>query len=82
MRAKFEEWEKTKDAKDQMRQMMLTDENGSSLETASHLKAKFEALKMADEEDEDEVNGAGAVGGATQKRFRPKRFKVRKTKHL
>lgn len=63
-----------------MRQMMLTDENGSSLETASHLKAKFEALKMLDEDEEGGdggENGAGASAGATQKRFRPKRFKVR-----
>ena len=49
LRAKFEEWEQSQDAKDQMKQMMIHDENGSSLETASNLKAKFEALKMREE---------------------------------
>ncbi len=67
LRAKFEEWEKTQDAKDQMRQMMIHDENGASLETASNLKARFEALHMAE----------GEVAAAEQKpKFRPKRFKV------
>lgn len=50
LRAKFEEWENSQDAKDQMRQMMLHDENGESLDTASHLRNKFEAMKMAEEQ--------------------------------
>merc|ERR1712027_210741 len=49
LRSKFEQWEQTQDAKDQARQMMLTDENGECIETASNLKAKFEALRLLEE---------------------------------
>ncbi|QQP49114.1 LIM domain protein, partial [Caligus rogercresseyi] len=49
LRAKFEEWEDSPDAKDQIRQLMIHDENGESLETASNLKARFESFNMGDE---------------------------------
>ena len=71
MRAKFEEWEKSQDAQEQMEQIMKFDacgENGESLETATNLRAKFEAMQLQE---------ASAEGGAAaEKRFRPKRFKV------
>lgn len=47
---------------------MIQDENGESLETASNLKARFEALKI-----KEEVEAAEAGERA---KFRPKRFKV------
>eukprot|EP00095_Tigriopus_kingsejongensis_P009198 maker-scaffold299_size217019-snap-gene-1.31 protein:Tk09198 transcript:maker-scaffold299_size217019-snap-gene-1.31-mRNA-1 annotation:"lim domain and actin-binding protein 1" len=70
LRAKFEEWEHSQDAKEQERQMKLTDENGSSLDTASHLKKRFEALQLREE--------AESSGQQQQQppKFRPKRFKV------
>jgi hypothetical protein len=68
LRAKFEEWEQSQDAKDQvMHQMQIQDENGSSLETASNLKAKFEALQVR-----DQLEGSPEAAP----KFRPKRFKV------
>ncbi len=71
MRSKFEEWENTQDAKDQMHQMMVHDENGESLETAGLLRRKFEALKIHEEE------AAKTPAPLGQKHFRPKRFKVK-----
>ncbi len=73
LRAKFEEWENTQDAKEQMKQMMLTDENGDSIETASNLKAKFEALKLL---EEAEQQPKPPIAAAERKKFVPKRFKV------
>ncbi len=66
LRAKFEEWEQTQDAREQMRQMDEL-ENGDRAENAnaSNLKAKFEALGIANEGDGDEQKA----------KFRPKRFK-------
>lgn len=51
-----------------MKQLMIADENGDSLETASHLKAKFEALKLLEEREAQEQT--------QPKTFKPKRFKV------
>jgi hypothetical protein len=65
LRAKFEEWENSKDAKDQEKQIMIHDENGDSLETATNLKARFEALQMQDT----------TPPPVWQKKFVPKRFK-------
>ena len=80
LRAKFEEWEQTHDAREQSRQMELHDENGASLETASHLKARFEALKMAQDMEKEQQGGAAGGGGAekagARPKFRPRRFKV------
>ena len=70
MRAKFEEWEDSQDAKDQMAQMAAYDENGEPLETASILRRKFEALRMHEEK-------ANATPPPLKAQFRPKRFKVR-----
>ena len=70
LRAKFEEWENSQDAKDQMAQMAAFDENGEPLETASILRRKFEALKMHEEK-------ANATPPPIKAQFRPKRFKVR-----
>ncbi|TRY75443.1 hypothetical protein TCAL_08369 [Tigriopus californicus] len=67
LRAKFEEWEQSQDAKEQERQMKLTDENGSSLDTASHLKKRFEALQLREEAERNSQ--------AQSPKFRPKRFK-------
>ena len=72
LRAKFEEWEQSQDAKDQLRQMNVQDENGASLETASNLKAKFEALQMRDAL----AAQAEGLSGEDKPKFRPKRFKV------
>ena len=66
LRAKFEKWENSKDAQDQARQIMIHDENGDSLETATNLKARFEALQMQDT----------TPPPVRQKKFVPKRFKV------
>ena len=71
MRAKFEEWEDSQDAKDQLAQMAAYDENGERLETAGVLRKKFEALKMYEEEQ-------NKTPPPIQKQFRPKRFKVRR----
>jgi len=68
LRAKFEEWENSQDAKDQMAQMAAFDENGEPLETASILRRKFEALKMHEEK-------ANATPPPIKAQFRPKRFK-------
>ncbi|CAB4062641.1 unnamed protein product [Lepeophtheirus salmonis] len=65
LRAKFEEWEDSPDAKDQIRQMMIHDENGESLETTSNLKAKFESFKLGDEN----------TPGGRRPHFQIKRFK-------
>lgn len=65
LRAKFEKWEKTADAQDQSKQIMIHDENGDSLETATNLKARFEALQMQDT----------APPPVRQKKFQVKRFK-------
>ena len=46
---------------------MIHDENGDSLETATNLKARFEALQMQDT----------APPPVRQKKFQVKRFKVR-----
>ena len=70
LRAKFEEWENSQDAKDQLAQMAAFDENGEPLETASILRRKFEALKMHEEK-------ANATPPPIKAQFRPKRFKVR-----
>ncbi len=73
MRAQFEAWEKTQDAKDQERQIqMVHDENGDSLETASNLKARFEALHVREQQQEQEQQ-------EERPKFRPKRFKVRES---
>lgn len=68
LRAKFEEWEQTQDARDQMAQMMIHDENGDSLETANVLRRKFEALKMHEAQ-------AAQTPPPGKPQFRPKRFK-------
>jgi hypothetical protein len=65
LREKFEKWEKTKDAADQTKQIMIHDENGDSLETATNLKARFEALQMQDT----------TPPPVRQKKFQVKRFK-------
>jgi len=70
LRAKFEEWEKSQDAKDQLAQMSAFDENGERLETAGLLRKKFEALKMYEEEK-------NKTPPPIKAQFRPKRFKVR-----
>ena len=67
LREKFEKWEKTKDAADQTKQIMIHDENGDSLETATNLKARFEALQMQDT----------TPPPVRQKKFQVKRFKVK-----
>ena len=69
MRAKFEEWEESQDARDQLAQMAAYDENGEPLETASILRKKFEALRMHEEE-------ANKTPTPIKAQFRPKRFKV------
>ena len=51
--------------------MMLTDENGECIETASNLKAKFEALRLLEEAESKKKEQQPA------KKFTPKRFKVR-----
>lgn len=68
LRAKFEEWENSQDAKDQAAQMAAFDENGEPLETASILRRKFEALRMHEEK-------AKATPPPMKAQFRPKRFK-------
>lgn len=68
LRAKFEEWEKSQDAKDQLAQMSAFDENGERLETAGLLRKKFEALKMYEEEK-------NKTPPPIKAQFRPKRFK-------
>ena len=70
LRAKFEEWEQSQDAKDQMMQMMIHDEYGDCLETAGNLRAKFEALQMQD------TRPRSPPPQRPGKRFQPKRFKV------
>ena len=50
---------------------MLTDENGECIETASNLKAKFEALRLLEEAENKKQEQQPA------KKFVPKRFKVR-----
>ena len=69
LRAKFEEWEQSQDAKDQMAQMAAYDENGEPLETAGILRRKFEALRMHEEM-------ANQRPAPLKAEFRPKRFKV------
>lgn len=67
LRAKFEEWEQSQDAQEQLSQIMAFDakgENGESIDTASHLKAKFEQMQLEEQKQQ------------AQQRFRPKRFKV------
>ena len=49
---------------------MLTDENGECIETASNLKAKFEALRLLEEAENKKQEQQPA------KKFAPKRFKV------
>ena len=66
LREKFEKWENTKDAQDQARQIMIHDENGDSLETATNLRSRFEALQVEDT----------TPPPVRQKKFVPKRFKV------
>ena len=67
LRNKFEKWESSKDAQDQARQILIHDENGETLETATNLKARFEALQMEE----------STPPPVRQKKFVPKRFKVR-----
>ena len=55
--------------------MMLTDENGECIETASNLKAKFEALRLLEEAENKKQEQQPA------KKFVPKRFKVRNTSY-
>ena len=50
--------------------MMLTDENGECIETATNLKAKFEALRLLEEAKDKQEQQPAA------KKFAPKRFKV------
>ena len=80
LRAKFEEWEQSADAKEQERQIQLTDENGYSLDTASHLKKRFEALQLREqmEREAEAAKEAAHAGGSGRETttFRPKRFKV------
>ena len=52
--------------------MMLTDENGECIETASNLKAKFEALRLLEEAESKKQEQQPAAS----KKFAPKRFKV------
>merc|ERR1739844_104934 len=65
LRNKFEKWEASKDAQDQARQILIHDENGKTLETATNLKARFEALQMEE----------STPPSVRQKKFVPKRFK-------
>ena len=65
LRNKFEKWEKTQDAQDQARQIMIHDENGECLETAGNLKARFEALQLRQQEQTP----------PPQRKFQPRRFK-------
>ena len=67
LREKFEKWEKSKDAQDQARQIMIHDENGDSLETATNLKSRFEALSVQDT----------TPPPISRKKFQVKRFKVK-----
>ena len=69
LRAKFEVWENSQDAKDQLAQMEAYDENGERLETAGILRRKFEALRMHEEQ-------ASKTPPPIKAQFRPKRFKV------
>lgn len=78
LRAKFEEWENTADAKEQERQIQLTDENGYSLDTASHLKKRFEALQIREQMEREAEATKEATGGGSGRevtKFKPKRFK-------
>ena len=70
LREKFEKWENTKDAADQARQIMIHDENGDSLETATNLKARFEALQLQD-------TTPPPVRKEERKQFQVRRFKVK-----
>ena len=70
LRAKFEVWENSQDAKDQLAQMEAYDENGERLETAGILRRKFEALRMHEEQ-------ASKTPPPIKAQFRPKRFKVK-----
>ena len=58
--------------------MMLTDENGECIETASNLKAKFEALRLLEEAESKKQEQQPAAA----KKFAPKRFKVGTTMDL
>lgn len=69
LRGKFEAWEQSQDAKDQLAQMSAHDENGEPLETAGILRRKFEALRVREEQ-------AQARPPPIKAQFRPKRFKV------
>ena len=71
LRRKFEVWENSQDAKDQLAQMEAYDENGERLETAGILRRKFEALRTREEE-------ASKTPPPDKAKFRPKRFKVNK----
>ena len=71
LRRKFEVWENSQDAKDQLAQMEAYDENGERLETAGILRRKFEALRTREEE-------ASKTPPPVKAQFRPKRFKVKK----
>merc|ERR1712004_666086 len=68
LRRKFEVWENSQDAKDQLAQMEAYDENGERLETAGILRRKFEALRTREEE-------ASKTPPPVKAQFRPKRFK-------
>ena len=70
LRRKFEVWENSQDAKDQLAQMEAYDENGERLETAGILRRKFEALRMREEQ-------ASKTPPPVKAQFRPKRFKVK-----
>lgn len=70
LRAKFEKWEKTQDARDQERQIMIHDENGECLETATNLKARFEALQLRQNEQSPPPQQQ-----QQQRKFQPRRFK-------
>ena len=70
LRAKFEEWEKSPDAADQARQIMIHDENGDSLETAGCLRKRFEALQVMQQQQEE--TPPPVRRGA---KFQPRRFK-------
>lgn len=50
--------------------MLIYDENGETLDTASNLRAKFEALQMHDSSEK-------VATDRHQENFRVKRFKVR-----
>jgi len=69
LRGKFEAWEDSEDAKEQLAQMERYDENGEKLETASILRKKFEALRMH-EENQNKTPAPIPKG-----QYRPKRFK-------